>query len=448
MSYSSFEESLSSDGKTFTVSRVSPMIAAAWLQRLLDEHYPNVKELVLNQIEFRDRDNTQTFTILSRLASTKNWKSWKFLDCPNLDHGRFSAAPLDDWNRLAQVNVQHLSLHTTNHYDASRMHVLDLDRLLYHNTCMKSLRICYNEFTQETAVRLSTGLAKTRTLQELSLSGSRRVGRFLEELLPGLSKNTSLETLKLEDCQLQNAAIATLVQALQNHPKLKTLGLASNDCHDLGLAKLNNNLLLMSSRLQSLNLRMQRRRLKLDLLTPALATNHTSLRSLLLSNTNLEDEDLMALVDALVKNSSLQELDISENRRISELSVLYLAYRLPQLNLRFLSLRKLQKQESQNVMQALAQGISQNYTIHVLKIRYWRHVQYAKIILFYTNANLGGRRALKEPIPLSLWPFVFGGINSRMWYFTPLNPDPLLCKLDNIYHLLRNSPELWEQCNF
>jgi hypothetical protein len=96
-SYQTFEECLSPDGKTFTLSRVGPIMAAAWLQRLLDER-PYVVELILNHVEFGEQD-LQVLTILSRLASTRNWKCWKFTDCPNLaDNRNFH---LGVWNRLA-----------------------------------------------------------------------------------------------------------------------------------------------------------------------------------------------------------------------------------------------------------------------------------------------------------------------------------------------------------
>ena len=106
----SFDECLSPDGKTFTLSRVGTILAAAWLQGLL-YICPCMIELILNQVEFVEWD-LEVLNILSHLASTtRNWKCWKFTNCPNL--ADINMTSLHFWNQCAEANVKSWSMYTT-----------------------------------------------------------------------------------------------------------------------------------------------------------------------------------------------------------------------------------------------------------------------------------------------------------------------------------------------
>lgn len=434
-----FEKTLSLDGSTFTLARLGRFLAVTRLQKVLQE-YPKISNLILQQMDLCE----PILDLLAKLACDRAWKSWKVIDChiPSSSTAPDYPALL----YLEQPNVQIFVLQTTATFASRRrqeetVQFLPVGRLLHSkNTALKYLRLSFHELDDVAALGLSQGLEQTTSLVDLCLSGTRRCGRHIELLCRGLLRNQTLTSLGMADCQFGDACIADLVTALQGHATLQSLDLSNNSCAERGLLSLRE-MIAQTPNLHTLDLKMQRERLDLSLLAPALHSN-TSLKKLGLSNTSLQDDDVTCLVDALLHNTTLQDLDLSDNRKVSDVALLHLARHLPRLNLVTLNLRKLQNRGSKSVLQAMAEGMRDNDTLQLLRIHYWRHVQYTRQILFCANANRGGRRILRqqETVPLGVWPRVMERA-FRKQYFCPLAQE---AGIDNIYYLLRNAPVLWE----
>jgi hypothetical protein len=434
-----FEKSLSLDGSTFTLARLGRLLAVTRLQKMHDE-YPKITNLILQQMDLCE----SILDLLAKLACNRAWKSWKVIDCRIR-----SSSVSPDYPALLyleQPNVQIFMLQTTTTFSSRRpedaVQFLPVGRLLHSkNTALKYLRLSFHELDQVSALGLSQGLEATTSLVDLCLSGTRRCGRHIQLLCRGLQRNRTLTSLGMADCQLLDACIGDLVTALQGHPTLQSLDLSNNSCAQRGLQALSE-MIAHTPNLHTLDLKMQRQRLDLSLLAPALHSNTTSLKKLGLSNTSLQDDDVMSLVDALLHNSTLQDLDISDNRKVSDVALLHLAQHLPRLHLVTLNLRKMQNRGSESVLQAMAEGMQDNDTLQLLRIHYWRHVQYTRQILFCANANRGGRRILRqqETVPLGVWPHLMERA-FRKHYFCPLAQQ---AGIDNVYYLLRNAPVLWE----
>jgi hypothetical protein len=431
---------VSADGTTYTVARVSSSEeAASRLERLMNE-FPLVTDLVLGHIVLDDA----AVTILLELLKQRSWKSWKFIDCLHLVGSTRSSSQEYCSSISEAMTMQRLVLQTTPAFEAGKINFMPLALLLSKNQALTSLRLCDHVCSELTASGLAVGLQHTSKLEELSLSGSRRCGAQIETLCRGLERNTSLKELHVGDCQLGDANIAELVTSLRNHPTLLTLNLSNNGCRNGGLQAIAS-LLEENGVLQALDLSLQRRRLDLSILSPALANNNNSvLKRLNLANTNLHDSDIQSLADALVQNLTLRDLNLSANMQVTVDGLVYFAERLPEMKIQYLNLLKVGLTQSDpRAFAALSEGMEHNTHILLLRIHYWRHVQYTRSIQFFVNANRGGRCLLKvqAEIPRGLWPLVFARA-FRHFYFCPL-PQPQ-APMDNIYYMLRNAPVLWE----
>lgn len=439
-----FEKSLSLDGSTFTLARLGRLLAVTRLQKVIQE-YPKITNLILQQMDLCE----SILDLLAKLACDRAWKSWKVVDCRIRSSSVASDYPalayLEQSNRVQIFMLQTTSTTTFSSRERPEVQFLPVGRLLHSkNSVLQYLRLSFHELDQVTALGLSQGLEQTTSLVDLCLSGTRRCGRHIELLCRGLQRNKTLTSLGMADCQLIDTCIADLVTALQGHATLQSLDLSNNSCAQQGLLALRE-MIVQTPNLHTLDLKMQRQRLDLSLFAPAFLqsnNNNSSLKKLGLSNTSLQDNDVICLVDALLHNTTLQDLDLSDNRNVSDVAVLHLALHLPRLHLVTLNLRKLQNRGSESVLQAMAEGMRDNDTLQLLRIHYWRHVQYTRQILFCANANRGGRRLLRqqETVPLGVWPHVMERA-FRKQYFCPLAQR---AGIDNTYYLLRNAPVLWE----
>jgi hypothetical protein len=417
------------DGRVFTAARLSSDQVLNQLNHL-QQGYEDVNQIILERIEL----NRQVARALARLLKSDKhtWIVLKCVDCQHL---------LDESDLMEVVEslaVPRLFLQTTPNFpvnvEATFFPIEGITRV-------KSLRICTHTFTPDIFDRLEAGLAATTTLEELSLSGSRRCGSHAGSLIRGFQNNKALRYLDLRDCQLNDDHMCEFVTALRDHPNLRKLDLSNNLWSDRTLRALAISLLPHCRTLQSLDLSLQRHSVRVSILAPALANSGTSLKQLYLSNCGLEDPEVIALVDALTQNTTLQDLNLSNNRQVSDTALIYLAERLPRLHLLYLNIRAMKPPNgSLPVMMALHEGMRRNTSLLLLRHFYWKHVQHARQIQYYINANRGGRRVLAEPIPLSLWPLVLERAYN-MSYFCPLAQH---AKVDAIYNLFRHAPALWE----
>lgn len=418
------------DGKVLHVARMGTDEVVEQLEKMVLEDR-EINQLILERIAINDT----LACILQNLLQRTEWRCLKLVDCRN-------GMTTDGCQNLTQAlaNVKRLFLQTSTNNRDTNDFFLPVRAALW----VPSLRICVSNLNDNLASALADALKSTTTLVELSLSGSRRCGLQTETLAAAFQVNQSLETLDLGDCMLNDHGMHRLVSALQGHPKLQRLDLSNNSWSDQTLRALNDLLCKDPCALHMLDLSLQRRPLNISLLAPALARPSTGLKQLYASNCGLKDEETFPVMDALTQNRTLEHLDVSQNRQLSDHFLIYLAERLPHMHLKVLNIRKLQPPNgSPAAMRALSDGVRQNTTLQLLRLLFWKQLQPACSIQIYINLNRGGRRALEENIPLALWPLVFERSQKRM-YFCPLLKQ-LNAKEDAIFHLFRNQPALWQR---
>jgi hypothetical protein len=431
----------STEGRTLLVARCDSFYASRQLKRITYDQYKGINKykginhIVLERIEM----NESVISSLTRLMQLKDrkWLSLKMVDCPS---GIVERAELEIFvNSLSHVKRLWLQTTPTSRFDTSQF-FFPIDRCLRTT----SLRLCVSNFDESLSTKLAALLKTTKTLLGLSLSGSRRCSLQSDILAQAFQDNTSFEMLDLGDCQLNDDSMSRIVAALSKHPKLKKLDMSYNSFSDQTLHALNSLLLQEQNSLQVLDLNLQRRPLKISLLAPALAQQSTGLKQLYLSNCGLADEETFPIVDALTQNQQLETLDISNNRQLSDRFLLYLGERLPKMQLKILNIRKLKPPNgSPAAMIALRDGLRENTTLQLLKLLFWKETRPASWIQIYVNLNRGGRRALEEKIPLSVWPLVLERAQYRI-YYCPLVRQPN-AKEDAMFHLFRNTPALWQR---
>ena len=458
----SFETCFNVDGSCFSLARVGRIIAVSRLQQLLQERQqgrrPNLKDMVLQQIELTE----DILELLRKLGQELVWNSWKCIDCRNTflnnnvnnndDQNNNQSNNINPPNHsvlfegAARMQVANFTSQTTNHFPRDATNFISLQTIISLNSTLTNLRIIHVEFTERMALEVAQGLGQTKTLQSLCFSGTRKIGRYMDILAEGLNNNTSLLYFDVGDCQLTDVPLAHLIESCKNHPNLQTLDISNNQCSTLGIQAVARDLLPHTKTLQILRLEMQRQRLDMSILGPAVAANST-LTTLNLANTHLNDADFRSVVDALCSNKTIRHINLSDNRNVTDEAVLYLAHRIPSFSssLKILDIRKLQTRGSMQVLQAMAKGMELNYHLEFIRFNYWRHVQYTRQILYWANANRGGRVLLtkQDSVPLGVWPLLFERAQNKH-YFAPL---PCQSRLDNVYYMFRNAPFLWEHRN-
>lgn len=380
--------------------------------------------------------NSALCTTLARLLqeTDRTWHSLKLVDCR---HELIDDTPKQNLEK-ALSKVKQLFLQTSTNNQETGLYFLPVEAA----TSVSSVRLCVSNLDEDLASKLVTAVKTTENLVELSLSGSRRCGLQTDMLTEAFKGNSSLEKLGLGDCMLNDRSMCRLVSALQGHPKLRQLDLSNNSWSDRTLESLNCLLAKGECPLEVLEISLQRRTLNISLLAPALARHDARLKQLYVSNCGLKDEETFPFVDALTKNQSLETLDVSKNRQLSDNFLIYLAERLPKMHLKVLNIRKLQPPNgSPAAMRALSEGVRQNTTLQLLRLLFWKQLRPARWIQIYINLNRGGRKALEEKIPLALWPLVFERAQNRI-YYCPLLKQ-LNAKEDVMFHLLQNEPSLW-----
>ena len=417
------------NGRIITIARLTSEQAVTQLNHLLSG-YGTINQLYLARITMTRAVRRALAKVLS--LPERNWLSLKLVDClMEID---------SEWIELERsLNIQCLVLQTTSRFRATDC----CFPILASISKVKSLRLCSGSISEDMAKELEKGLYNTTTLEELSFSGSRRLfaqASVLESLARGLKKNMSLRSLSLGDIQAQDQDISRLLTFLR-HINLHQLDLSNNLIADKTIRTLARVVLPNCPNLQVLDLSLQRYRPNMKILAPALA--QSKLRQLILSNSQLEDEDVVALVDTLLQpTAALTDLNLENNRRVTGASLLYFAENLPRIKcLRHLNIRKMTDYKSQKVLKAIAKNMEKNTHLLLLRTNYFLCVEQTREIQYLVNANRGGRRALEEGIPITSWPKLLERANS-ITYYCPLNQN---APADAIYTLIRNSPGLWKE---
>ena len=420
------------DGWMMTMARLSSEQAVEKLNKLAANEYAKVNQLYFAKITI----TTNVCKTLTRVLSNpeKKWVQIKFVDCPYTKEPHLEPS-VNDWEELEfALKVEKLVLQTTCRFRADECFfpISSISKVKY-------LHICTHTMTQDIANELKEGLTKTKTLVELSFTGSRRLFKersVLQSIATGLSKNTSIETLDLSDIYGDDEHMSALLAVLSNSSTLLKLDLSNNLIGHQTINTLANTLLPTCKGLKDLDLHSQKCRVNMSILAPSLSLSNV--RKLVLSNTQLEDEDINALADALIQPTvKISHLDLENNRRVTNNALLYLVEKLPNVKyLRHLNIRKMTGDKSKEVLKAIAKNIRDNTHLLFLRIDYFVCVEQTEIKnLGLGLGDRGGRRVLEENMPLTTLPNILERANGMT--YCPNAPA------DRIYTMIRNTPELW-----
>ena len=423
------------EGRVLVVSCVTTDEAMHQLNQVKDDD--GINQICLLRLDI----NEQLIACLSHVLEMydRSWLSLKLVDCQFRE--------LDDKQEQAFLatlsHFEQLFLQTTNNAQNTSQYILPIRGA----SRVSSLRLCISNVEESMARMLVRCLSTAdSTLSDLCLSGSRRCGSQVTILAEAFRGNKSLEKLDLGDCQLNDENMFVLLNALRGHPKLKHLDISNNNLSDRTLQALLEMILHPNSQLEAVDLGLQRRSLNVLLLAPAIAQNPPFLKRLYLSNCGLVDNKVFPLIDALTHNTHLETLDLSKNRQLTDNFLIYLGHRLPRIHLATLNVLNLHPSSgSPAAMRAISEGLRQNTHMELLRLLFWKELISARWIQVYINLNRGGRRALEEKIPLTLWPLILERAQNCR-YFCPLLVQNS-AKDDSIYYLLRNEPALWQQSN-
>ena len=305
-----------------------------------------------------------------------------------------------------------------------------LGNLLRFNTCLERLHLKRERLSAANSTALWEGLLETPTtaLKELVLNFCRFADpSSLNTFCEALKHNATLEHLDLGGCYLNDSQVAQLLTALTGHSNLKKLVLTLNSCHEQGSQALGKLLAHPNCKLSYLNLSHQRDdkyeyeqqnqnagqqlqpqdKVRIESLSRGLASN-TSLEYLKISRNRLEDADIIPLIQALKRNTTLKTLDLNNNELTMSDGVECIGEALPQwkgLETLHLLLR------CNNIDTAvkscsLVSGIERNTRLKTLQLS--ESFPFHKEVQYWCAMNRAGRHLLhsKDDIPSALWTHV------------------------------------------
>ena len=309
------------------------------------------------------------------------------------------------------------------------------------NQSICTLRILGGQFVTYQCLE---GLIRNCTLRELDLTGSHLSPEAANSLANSFSENRSLEVVRLEGCGLEDEAMAEIIQSISSS-NIADLDLSNNAADTRALEAIASLLLSEpSSSLRSLNLssqqllhvtegkdeqRKQEERLRCSVTraVSALSAN-TFLKTLDISNNHFLHETSVvdALVMSLSVNRSLGQLDVSDSQ-ITEAGIRILAEHLPS----FFSLKVLNlagNDLNERTAKWLVKGLRGNRILESLggMTEQGSHA----LMQHFLDLNMGGRRAMQNDIPLSVWPQLLARAAGRM-------EEHNSCQANVLYSLLR-----------
>ncbi|XDV28517.1 hypothetical protein PO909_031811 [Leuciscus waleckii] len=200
------------------------------------------------------------------------------------------------------------------------------------------------ELTEKSCSVLATVLSSKTILKELNLNNSRLLNSGVKEICEGLKNPVcELKILKVSNCSITEGGYKALASALRSNPShLIELDLRGNDPGQSGVKELNDLLQDQNCQLKTLRflshdadeacqyvrgivgknplllreLNLSKRELGdtgVNQIAALLKDKHCKLNTLMLRKCGLTEESCSALATVLRSNSSLKELDISNN---------------------------------------------------------------------------------------------------------------------------------------
>ncbi|XDV28588.1 hypothetical protein PO909_031833 [Leuciscus waleckii] len=216
--------------------------------------------------------------------------------------------------------------------------------LMDSHSKVEKIKLNNCEQTEKSCSVLATVLSSKTILKELNLNNSRLLNSGVKEICEGLKNSVcELEILKLSDCSITEEGYKALASALKSNPShLIELDLRGNDPGQSGVKELDDLLQDKKYSLETLRflgliedeacqyvrgivgknplllreLNLSERELGdtgVNQIAALLQDKHCKLNTLMLHKCGLTEESCSALTTVLRSNSSLKELDISNN---------------------------------------------------------------------------------------------------------------------------------------
>ncbi|XP_048025511.1 uncharacterized protein LOC125254758 isoform X5 [Megalobrama amblycephala] len=312
-------------------------ITAEGCSVLASEFCLNLKELEVNENKLGDSGVTEISTLLGNSQCTL--KILRLSDCSITEEGYKALAS------ALRSNPSHLIELDLTGNDPGQSGVKELNDLLQDQNCqLKTLRFLGP--AADEACQYVRGIVDENPLllRELNLSG-RKLGDTRVNQITALlrDKHCKLNTLKLSDCSIREEGYKALASALRSNPShLIELDLTGNDPGQSGVKELNDLLQDQKCKLKTLRflgpaadeacqyvrgivsdnplllreLNLSKCELgdtRVHQIAALLQDKHCKLNTLMLHDCGLTEKSCSALATVLRSNSSLKELDISNN---------------------------------------------------------------------------------------------------------------------------------------
>ncbi|XP_066512860.1 ribonuclease inhibitor-like [Hoplias malabaricus] len=205
---------------------------------------------------------------------------------------------------------------------------------------LETLRLDSCVLSEDSCDSLASVLSSGSTLKELDLSNNDLQDSGVKELCDGLkSPLCKPETLGLAQCRLGKQSCEHLRSVLLENSSLKKLDLSKNDLQDSGVKELCDGLKSEDCKLETLRLAQCRLGKQSCEHLRSVLLNNSSLKNLDLSNNDLQDSGVKELCDGLksedckLETLRLNSCDLSDDSCDSLASVLRLGSTLKELDL-------------------------------------------------------------------------------------------------------------------
>ena len=301
--------------------------------------------------------NPKVMTKLSLLSKVPMFEHTRVLKACSLQHPKHCQVSYDLVDLLnmrhlttLEISVQknpgsysliYLSLNKfrCQHGNIHHQNAVHIFRSLEHNTSLEELDLSENSQLAEgdseaVGCAIERMLSVNRTLKILNLSGCNITDPVAKHILTGLTKNTSLVTLDMESPKLSVSCVVSLFQQMTTHPTLSTVGevnilgvgmvkmdrgslwcvigdLIPEDCVEFFRALNNSGLKVSKLNVQDLTAETA------EHFAVGLAESQ-SVQALKLKHCNFTSAGAVSIFRSLEHNTSLEELDLSENRGLAE----------------------------------------------------------------------------------------------------------------------------------
>ena len=272
----------------------------------------------------------------------------------------FFRALNDSGLKVSNLNLQHLTDQTAEHFavelaESQSIRALKLKycnitsagavsifRSLEHNISLKLLGLSWNsqlaeDDSETVGCALERMLNVNKTLKRLNLNGCNITDPIVKHILTGLTKNTSLVTLNIESPTLSGSCAVSLLQQTTTHP---TVSITVGEVNVMGVGrvkmKMDRGSLLcdigytIPENCVEFFRALNNSGLKVSILYVQHLTDQTaehfavglaesqSVQALKLEHCNISSAGAVSIFRSLEHNTSLEELDLSENRQLAE----------------------------------------------------------------------------------------------------------------------------------